>query len=189
MSTSVEHASTPSAVEPPAEDAALATRRRFLKRLGALSAALIGLLAGVPAIQAFVSPGFRRSAARPWMKVAQADQVELETPVKVDFVEPENDAWIETRALRTVWLRTDDGESFTAFSGTCTHLGCSVAYDAGRGMFVCPCHQGLFDATSGAVLGGPPPRGLDPLPVRVVEGEVQVLLRQFRVGIPERIEV
>ena len=56
-------------------------------------------------------------------------------------------------------------------------------------MYVCPCHRGMFDAKTGAVLSGPPPRALDPLPVRVVEGAVQVQLKQFRTGVAERIEV
>jgi menaquinol-cytochrome c reductase iron-sulfur subunit len=188
MSSSTEQSGRSPAVEDPAA-AALLRRRGFLARVSALSAAAIAFLVGVPAVRAFVSPGFRRAAPKQWTKVAQADQVDIETPVKVDFVEPVSDAWVEARALRTVWLRTDDGETFTAFSGTCTHLGCSVGFDKQRGMFVCPCHRGVFDGKTGAVLGGPPPRGMDPLPVRVADGEVQVLLRQFRPGVPDRIEV
>ena len=164
-------------------------RRAFLTRAARFAGAVIALLVSVPAIRAFVSPSFRRAVPKRWTKVAQADLVDIETPVKVDFAESVSDAWVETRALRTVWLRTDDGETFTAFSGTCPHLGCSVGFDKARDRFDCPCHHGLFDAKTGAVLGGPPPRGLDPLPVRVVDGEVQVLLKQFRTGIPERVEV
>ena len=164
-------------------------RRRFLKVVSAASSALTALLIGVPVFRAFMTPAFRRREGRKWTKVAQADAIDIEVPVKVDFVEAMSDAWIQTRVLRTVWLRTDDGEKFTAFSGTCTHLGCSVWFDAKRGAFVCPCHRGVFDGKTGEVLGGPPPRGLDPLPVRVVDGRVEVMLQQFRAGIPERTEI
>ena len=164
-------------------------RRGFLRFASALSAAIGGILLGVPVARAFLAPAFKQRQVRGWTKVAQADLVDIDTPVKVDFVEPMNDAWVQARALRTVWLRTEDGEKFTAFSGTCTHLGCSVMFDKGRDAFVCPCHRGVFDRKTGAVLDGPPPRGLDPLPVRVVDGAVQVMLKQFRTGVAERIEI
>lgn len=163
-------------------------RRRFLRVVSALSATLTGLFVGIPVVRGFISPGLRRPRKEEWIKVAQADQIDIETPVKVDFTETVTDAWVETRALRTVWLRTDDGETFSAWSGICTHLGCAFGIDAEQQVFHCPCHHGLFDLTTGAVLGGPPPRGLDPLPVRVVDGEVQVMFKLFRAGIPDRIE-
>lgn len=165
------------------------SRRAFLKLASALSASVAALLVGVPTVRAFLSPALKKPAKKGWVKIAQADDIDIETPIKVDFVEAVDDAWVETRQLRTVWLRTDDGETFTAFSGACTHLGCSFGYDKGRNLFVCPCHRGAFDPKTGAVLSGPPPRSLDPLPVRVVKGEVQVMLKQFRSGIAERVEV
>lgn len=178
---------------PALDDAASAPdgirRRRFLRMASAISAAIGGVLIGFPVTRAFLAPALKRRQVRGWTKVAQADLVDIDVPVKVDFVEPINDAWVETRALRTVWLRTADGETFTAFSGTCTHLGCSVMFDKERNHFVCPCHHGIFDPKTGAVLDGPPPRGLDPLPVRVVDGAVQVTLKQFRTGVAERIEI
>ena len=171
------------------EDSGGTSRRRFFKLAGLVSAAITGLLVGIPAVRAFISPALRRPPKKDWIKVAQADQVDIATPVKVDFTETVNDAWVETRALRTVWLRTDDGEKFIAWSGTCTHLGCAFGIDAERKVFHCPCHHGLFDMQTGKVVGGPPPRALDELPVRVVNGEVQVILKQFRAGIPAQVEV
>jgi menaquinol-cytochrome c reductase iron-sulfur subunit len=177
--------STPSA----SAGTAPATRRRFLTVASAVSAVLAAVAVGAPSLRALLSPVFKQPAKKDWIKVAQADQIDIATPVKVDFTETINDAWVETRALRTVWLTTEDGEKFTAFSGTCTHLGCAFGVDTERKLFHCPCHHGLFDLKTGAVLGGPPPRPLDPLPVRVVNGEVQIIHKQFRSGIPERIEV
>jgi menaquinol-cytochrome c reductase iron-sulfur subunit len=96
---------------------------------------------------------------------------------------------VESRALRTVWLYTEDGEHFTAYSGTCTHLGCSFGYDKDRDVFACPCHRGLFDVKTGKVLGGPPPRPLDTLPVKVENGEVHVMFESFRTGIEAKVAV
>lgn len=44
---------------------------------------------------------------------------------------------------------------FRCFSAVCTHAGCTVDYSKSGQRFVCPCHGAEFDATSGAVLGGP----------------------------------
>src|SRR4051812_17001956 len=69
-------------------------------------------------------------------------------------------------------VHTNDG-AFRAFSSTCTHAGCSVSLSGGQ--FVCPCHGGRYDAQTGAVLGGPPPRPLPQLPIRVIAGDVRLL--------------
>jgi len=63
-------------------------------------------------------------------------------------------------------------QGVTAFSAICTHLGCIVAFDDGNGTIVCPCHDGRFNATTGAVLSGPPPGPLAPVTVTVEEGEI-----------------
>src|SRR5574339_859190 len=47
-------------------------------------------------------------------------------------------------------------ESLRAFSLTCTHLGCTVEWQADKNEFYCPCHDGRFDEF-GEVLAGPPP--------------------------------
>ena len=49
---------------------------------------------------------------------------------------------------------------YHALSETCTHAGCAVSYNSGSGILICPCHGGSFNASTGAVLGGPPPSGL-----------------------------
>jgi cytochrome b6-f complex iron-sulfur subunit len=44
-------------------------------------------------------------------------------------------------------------EGFYAVSAVCTHLGCNVNHEEGRG-FACPCHGSAFDE-HGAVRKGP----------------------------------
>jgi Rieske Fe-S protein len=58
-----------------------------------------------------------------------------------------------------ILLRLDDRE-VVAFSQKCTHLGCVVFFEAGEDRWHCPCHEGGFDARTGAVLSGPPTRPL-----------------------------
>lgn len=57
-------------------------------------------------------------------------------------------------------------DATVAFDRRCPHLGCPVLWSAERGRFECPCHHAAFDARTGAVLFGPPRRGLAPARVR-----------------------
>ena len=52
-------------------------------------------------------------------------------------------------------LRIDE-QAVVAFSQKCTHLGCVVYYEAEADRWHCPCHEGNFEATTGAVISGPP---------------------------------
>jgi cytochrome b6-f complex iron-sulfur subunit len=82
-------------------------------------------------------------------------------------------------AGRFYLARLEDG-GFLALDRTCTHLGCTVPWDADRGCFACPCHASTFDIR-GAVLAPPATRPLDLHPVRIENGVVKVdLSRRVR---------
>jgi Rieske Fe-S protein len=55
-----------------------------------------------------------------------------------------------------------DAATVVAFDRRCPHLGCPVRWSAENRRFECPCHHAAFDARTGAVLFGPPTRGLTP---------------------------
>jgi Rieske Fe-S protein len=42
----------------------------------------------------------------------------------------------------------------------CTHLGCSVPWNAAEDQFHCPCHGSLYDKHTATVKGGPAPKPL-----------------------------
>jgi thiosulfate dehydrogenase [quinone] large subunit len=69
-------------------------------------------------------------------------------------------------------VRAASGQ-LSAFSAVCTHAGCTVGYQ--NGQIVCPCHGGTFDAKTGAVLGGPPPQGLEKRRVMEKGGDIYAL--------------
>lgn len=64
---------------------------------------------------------------------------------------------------------------FVAYDRRCTHLLCPVLWDRGVGQLVCPCHHGLFDVRTGAVLGGPPRRPLPRIELKVAGGVIYAL--------------
>ena len=61
-----------------------------------------------------------------------------------------------------------------AFSAICTHLGCVVNWNGKKSVIQSPCHDGLFNPVTGAVIGGPPPRPLPAYQVTLKDGKVYV---------------
>ncbi|MCP4901480.1 MAG: Rieske (2Fe-2S) protein [bacterium] len=62
-------------------------------------------------------------------------------------------------------------EGFVAFDSTCPHLGCKVHWQEDEQTFLCPCHNGLFQA-NGEALAGPPAdagQNLSQVPMKVDE--------------------
>ena len=68
-----------------------------------------------------------------------------------------------------ILIHLNDG-SWRAYEQKCTHLSCAVFYQPQTDKIQCPCHNGWFDARTGIVLQGPPPRPLPHLEV-VIKGE------------------
>jgi quinol---cytochrome c reductase iron-sulfur subunit, bacillus type len=165
-------------------------RRGFLQMSSAIAAAVTAGIVGIPVVRAVASPALAKPIADNWVKVADDIAVlDIGVPIRVDFVQTQDDAWITNRALNGVWLYTEDGEKFKAYNGHCTHLGCGYMLAKDGKSFVCPCHRGQFDIKTGAVLGGPPPRPLDELETEVRDGSVFVKYRDFRLGVAERVPV
>jgi Rieske Fe-S protein len=81
------------------------------------------------------------------------------------FRYPEGDP--EPRVL----VHLPSGE-LVAFSQNCTHLGCPVVYEPRQSQLLCPCHEGCFDARTGGVVSGPPPRALRQVALEVRGDEV-----------------
>jgi Rieske Fe-S protein len=76
-----------------------------------------------------------------------------------------------------ILIRTRDG-SFHAYGQKCTHLSCPVYYAKEHDRLECPCHEGGFDARTGNVLYGPPPRPLDRIEIEMRNGEIWAIGRK-----------
>lgn len=72
-----------------------------------------------------------------------------------------------------ILIHLETGE-FKAYEQKCTHLSCSVFYKPGTGVIHCPCHEGNFDAKTGDVISGPPPRALPQLSVFFKDNDIYV---------------
>ena len=78
-----------------------------------------------------------------------------------------------------ILVRAQDG-SYAAFGQKCTHLSCPVHYAKEHDRLECPCHEGGFDARTGAVLYGPPPRPLDKIDIENRNGQIYAVGREVR---------
>lgn len=135
-----------------------AGRRRLLSRMWVALGAVAGLQGGWIGLS-FLRPR-RRAVTTSALFVA--GPVARFAPGTVTAL-PERQLYI---------ARLGDG-GFLALHRECTHLGCTVPWDASRQHFACPCHGSAFDIT-GAVIAAPAPRPLDFYPVRVENGLVKV---------------
>ena len=93
-------------------------------------------------------------------------------------------------ALPGILVRPD-ADTVRAFEQKCTHLSCAVFYSPEKDHIVCPCHNGGFDAHTGQVLYGPPPRPLHQFTVEirgddvVLTGNVERPVRSHGSAAPE----
>ena len=156
------------------------SRRRFLGRVSLAMSGLIGLVLSVPILAYLLSPLIRR-APQTWITIGQVDQFQLGRTVQVAYEDPSPLAWAGQTARTSLWLRRTGEASFTAFAVNCTHLACPVNWLQDAGLFLCPCHGGVFYG-DGSVAGGPPPRSLPQYDVRVIGGEVQLLTGPVPIG-------
>lgn len=139
----------------------LVTRRQFARSLSLVSCASFVASAGLALRSAPARP------AGPPTKVAEPDELPL-SGAKV-FAYPEGG--------EPCLLIRRGPEEYVAFVQRCPHLGCPVYYRAEGDRLHCPCHEGHFDASSGAVLSGPPPRPLARVRIELREDGV------FAVGV------
>jgi cytochrome b6-f complex iron-sulfur subunit len=69
-------------------------------------------------------------------------------------------------------INTSSG--LVAYSAVCTHFACIVKWEESKGQIYCPCHDGYFDPIDGHVISGPPPLGLTPITVNVVNNDIYI---------------
>lgn len=147
------------------------SRRKFLTRLTILAGSIAGVIVAIPSVAFLLG---LRKVPHVWRTVGKLEDFQIGSTVNVSFLDPSPLPWAGVTALTAAWLRRETTDKFIAFSVDCTHLGCPVRWLQGADLFMCPCHGGVFYA-NGTVASGPPPKPLTQYPVRVQDGEVQIL--------------
>src|SRR3972149_272842 len=148
-------------------------RREFLAKLCITFSSIAAALIAIPVVGSILAPLFQKKPEI-WRPVGAVDSFKIGDTVKVDFLDSSPLPWAGITAKSAAWLRRVSEENFIAFSVNCAHLGCPVRWIAGAKLFMCPCHGGVY-YEDGSVASGPPPRGLYQYPVRVDNGQVELL--------------
>jgi cytochrome b6-f complex iron-sulfur subunit len=134
-------------------------RRRFLRYLAGISVfSTIGMIV-TPVIGFLIPP--RTSSAAGGGKILAGTIEEI----------PGGQGKVVAMGSAPVIVINDE-QGVKAFSAICPHLGCIVAWDGAARNIVCPCHDGRFSASTGAVVSGPPPAPLPPVATTVEDGQI-----------------
>jgi menaquinol-cytochrome c reductase iron-sulfur subunit len=141
-------------------------RRSFLSWLAYGLAAIAAAATAIPFIGYLFGA---RKAGVDWVRLGPVTDFPENQTRRVDFDNPLRQPWDGMVANTSVYVRyegADDQESdeanrhkFLVLAVNCAHLGCPVEWFQESGLFLCPCHGGVYYA-NGEHASGPPPRGL-----------------------------
>lgn len=136
------------------------SRRQFLKDIIYAVGGVIAATLAYPAVRYFIYPAVRKSPAEPFSQAASLADFTVGVPTFITYEERVQDGWATVTHSKGAWVVYNGGNNIVVFDPHCTHLGCGYSWNAGRKLFLCPCHGGVFDI-NGNVVAGPPPRPLD----------------------------
>ncbi len=163
--------------EPPTS---VPSRRTFLERAWQWTTAAVGAIAAavlaVPVVGYFLGVLSRKQDE--WVKLGPVSAFPEGETRHVTFTNPIRQPWDGPIAQTAAFVRyngLDDDKKphFLILAVNCAHLGCAVSWFAQSGLFMCPCHGGVY-YSSGARASGPPPQGLYQYDWKVRDGELYV---------------
>ena len=132
----------------------IALDRRGAIRIGALSAAAVA--------SAVVGKTFTKVSETSATTVSGTSQIIELAKIKVG----ETHQFALSNGMPAILFRTKTG--VFAYSATCTHQGCTVAYESSKKSLYCPCHGAEFDPfKNGGVIAGPTRDALPTVKVKI----------------------
>jgi len=114
-----------------------------------------------------------RTPANQWIDMGTIEEFPEGQTRLVDFVDPLSRPWDGKSQRQAAYVRRTGAKEFRVFSVNCTHLGCPVSWFPQSGLFLCPCHGGVY-YEDGSRASGPPPRGLYVIESRVERGRLAI---------------
>jgi menaquinol-cytochrome c reductase iron-sulfur subunit len=172
--------STESPTPPEATPPTVPPRRTFFERFGLWITGILGVLAtlflAIPLIGYLLGPIRKRRS--PWVNLGSADNFPKGETRLATFDNPLRQEWDGVTANTGVYVRNlgkdaDMKHQFLIFAMNCAHLGCPVSWFPQSGLFMCPCHGGVY-YENGERASGPPPRGLFEVVWQVRDGNLEV---------------
>ncbi|UUO06956.1 Rieske 2Fe-2S domain-containing protein [Blastopirellula sp. J2-11] len=159
---------SPSTSDSPDEE-----RRGLLQWSAIVLGALATAAAGVPIVGFLLGPLRKREDQ--WTSAGKVEQFPIGQTRLIDLENPLHSLGDGDAGKIAVYVRRADEEKFQIFAINCTHLGCPVNWLADAGLFMCPCHGGVY-YEDGSHASGPPPRGLFQYEHRLEKGALLVKL-------------
>jgi len=164
--------------------------RRFFSQsmLSAFGAGLLSLMGMVPGAAYLLGPAFqKREASEEWIDLGPVDQLTPDVHTERIITVTVQDGWQTKAQKQGVFILFKNSEP-EVLSSICPHLSCSLYFDDNSHQFRCPCHLSFFDL-KGELVSGPAPRGMDPLPCKVENGNLYCRWAAYKSGVARRVEV
>jgi menaquinol-cytochrome c reductase iron-sulfur subunit len=162
-----------------------ATRRRFVTWAAGSLLALVAAVFGWSFVSALASRMLGLAPLR-YTRVDGFESIPAGVPSRLTFSYVRLDAYLRQPVTECVWVIKRSPADAVVFSPICPHLGCRYDWHPGDKLFVCPCHNSVFDA-AGMVVSGPTPRPLDTLPWKLQDGVLHVEWQYFKSGVPGKV--
>ena len=148
------------------------SRRKFLFTLGIALNVVAGLLLAIPLV-GYVFSSLRYKTQQAWVSLGALEKFPERQTRLASYQNPFRSPWDGPTAEIPCWVRRLDQQHFQVFAINCTHLGCPVRWFPESGLFMCPCHGGVY-YENGDRASGPPPRRLYEYEYRIKDGELWV---------------
>ena len=146
-------------------------RRGFLKWVTFLIGGVAGVLVAIPFV-GYLAGAIRKRTVE-WINLGPVTAFPLEQTLLKTFDNALGTPWDGMAAHMGVYVRNLGSNQFKVFAMNCAHLGCPVTWFPQSGLFMCPCHGGVYYEDGGRA-SGPPTRGLFTCEWRIREGNLEI---------------